>query len=384
MKFTIYSQSNIYISFLSQNIHVKFMNIEWFKRLGWSSNPFTLVVSPKLFIGYKEQREAALRHINEKQKVCLITGPTGSGKTTMLLWLEAEFLNHHTLYITKPPKQPEEFLPIFLEKFPLNIFERLMRKSPSLYTLSEYVNKKLRGKPLLILLDEAHETNKDVLEWLRVLVDQIEDVSLIIAGLPRLEYQIKEKLETLEQRITTRITLDHLTEEETRELIRKRIEWVGGEGIKPFTEEAIMLIHEKTNGFPREILKFCDRLIHKAMEEGAEEIDDQFVRDYSEFKERKPDEIKVSFEPQPRVDIKDLPFKQRRVLEILSKHDWLTPTQIAEEIGLERYKSQHHAIRSINNILKRLLIEGYVQRESKGKAFVYALTPKTRAYFVEA
>jgi DNA-binding MarR family transcriptional regulator len=120
------------------------------------------------------------------------------------------------------------------------------------------------------------------------------------------------------------------------------------------------------------------------MEEGAEEIDDQFVRDYSEFKERKPDEIKVSFEPQPRVDIKDLPFKQRRVLEILSKHDWLTPTQIAEEIGLERYKSQHHAIRSINNILKRLLIEGYVQRESKGKAFVYALTPKTRAYFVEA
>jgi DNA-binding transcriptional regulator PaaX len=48
------------------------------------------------------------------------------------------------------------------------------------------------------------------------------------------------------------------------------------------------------------------------------------------------------------------------------------------------YASRGHAIRSINNILHRLMLEGYVQRESKGKAFMYALTPKVRTLFVTA
>lgn len=357
---------------------------EYFVKFGWKRNPFTLVVSPEIFIGYEEQREAIISHVNEGQKICLISGPTGAGKTTLLLWIK-EYFNKElkTYYVPKPPKKTKEFVPLFLNIFPLGIIERLLGRKPNLFTLPEYVRSKLKDSTLLLLIDEAHETTKDVLEWLRVLVDQT-NIILVIAGLPNLEYRIKEKLDTFDQRITTRVFLEHLSEQETYELILKRIQWAGGNGLEPFTEQAVREIHFKTNGFPREILKLCDKLVHKAAEKNIEVIDEEFVKEYSEFEETKPEEIKVSFEPKPRTEIKDLPTKQRRVLEILSKNTWLTPTQIAEKLGTDKYKSQHHAIRSVNNILKRLLMEGYVQREARGKAFVYSLTPRARAYFVEA
>ncbi len=371
--------------FASHNFHVKIS--EYFAKFGWKRNPFALVVSPEIFIGYEEQREAILSHIEEGQKICLVSGPTGSGKTTLLLWVRERFKDKDSLktyYLPKPPKKVREFVRIFTLIFPLSFFERLLGKKPSLYSLPEYINSKLRGSRLLLLVDEAHETTKDVLEWLRVLVDQTP-ITLVIAGLPNLEYKIKQKLETFDQRITTRVFLEHLNENETVELVKKRIEWAGGKDLAPFTEDALKEIHFRTNGFPREILKLCDRIIHKACENSTEIVTADFVKRYSEFSEEKPlEEQKVTFEPKPRTEIKDLPPKQRRVLEILSKNTWLTPTQIAQKLGMERYKSQHHAIRSVNNILKRLLMEGYVQREARGKAFVYSLTPKARAYFVEA
>ncbi len=356
---------------------------EYFTRFGWKRNPFSLTVSPELFIGYAEQRNAIISHILEEQKICLVSGPTGAGKTTLLLWIKKRFEDKMKVhYIPKPPKKSKELLALFLEILPLSFFERLLRKRPSLFQLPEYVRRKLNGERLLLLVDEAHETNKDVLEWLRVLADQTP-ITMIIAGLPVLEYRIRERLETFDQRITTRVFLEHLSEEETCELIKARIEWAGGKDTIPFTRGALREIYLKTNGFPREVLKLCDRLIHKAAEKEIEVITEEFVCEHSGFGEELQEEPKVTFEPIPRTSIDELPPKQRKVLEILSKHTWMTPTQIAEQMGMHAYKSKHHAIRSINNILKRLMLEGYVQREARGKAFVYALTPKARAYFVE-
>lgn len=350
---------------------------EWFLSFGWKGNPFTLKISPSIFIGYEAQVKAALRFISERHKIALIAGPTGAGKTSMLKWIEA---NHPaiSLYISKPPAKPEEFVQIFLGSFPVSFLERLLGRKPNLYSLNEYMNRKLDGKQLLILLDESHETNKDVLEWLRVLVDQIDNVSLILAGLPVLEDKVRQTLETFDQRITSRIKLLALTETETSELIRKRIESEGGSGIKPFTEDAVLEIYKKTGGFPREILKLCDKLVNDAIEKNLREIGGKSIGDYKEIREEP-----VSAIQQPVQNIEELPQKQKRLIESLSQKNWLTPSDLAEQLGGD-YKSREHAIRSINNILKRLLDDGLVQRESRGKAFVYSLTPKTKTIMVES
>lgn len=357
------------------------MDVEkWFSEMGWKENPFTLKISPEIFVGYAKQREAALRQIKEGHKITLITGPTGSGKTSMLKWLEST-QEVKTLYLTKPPKRPEEFVDIFLEFFPQGFLEKLFGRKPTLFSLPDYINRKC-GRRFLFLLDEAHETNRDVLEWLRVLTDQINGVSLFLAGLPKLEVKIKNELESLDQRITARISLDSLSEEETVELVRKRIESVGGKGTEPFTRSALSVVYRKTNGFPREVIKLCNKLVNDAIEKGKTIIDAEDAEHFREFS-RKAEEPVVSAEPQPRASVEELPKKQRKILEILSREDWLTPGEIAEKLGGE-YKTREHAVRSVNNILKRLLTEGYVAREPRGKAYVYTLTPKVRAYFVEA
>lgn len=357
-----------------------------FTKFGWKENPFILKIDPKLFVGYEDQVKAALKHIENKHKIALITGRTGAGKTTFLKWVEMNY-DAAKLYVSKPPEKAEDFVSLFTEIFGFSLWERILRRKPTLYTLPKYINKKLKGNHLVFLLDESHETKKEVLEWLRVLTDQIETVSLIIAGMPILEKKIKTELETLDQRITTRITLTALSESETKELIKKRIEDAGGKGVLPFTGEAVKKIYERTGGFPREVLKFCDRLLSSALEKGLDKIS---VRDIEKHKEIEMPKVRleepvITFMPKPPTEeqFRSLPYKQKIILELLSKKDWLTPRGIVDEAEMRGYKSKGHAIRSVNNILKRLMLEGYVQRESRGKAFMYALTPKIKTLFVQ-
>jgi type II secretory pathway predicted ATPase ExeA len=358
-----------------------------FSKWGWKENPFVLRIDPRLFVGYKDQVEAVQNHIKNKHKIALVTGKTGAGKSTFLKWLESNY-DDNKLYVSKPPTRAEDFVKIFTDIFGQNILEKLMGKSPSLYTLPSYINKKLRDEHLVFLVDESHETNKEVLEWLRVLTDQIDNVSLVMAGMPVLEEKIRSELETLDQRITTRINLSALNKDEMRELIRKRIESAGGEGIKPFTEAALDKIYDRTGGFPREVLKFCDRLVSSALEKDFSVIDERLIDEHREMELPKVrlEEPSVTFMPKPPTDeqIRNLPMKQRVILDLLYKKDWLTPTAIVAEIDPKNYKSKGHAIRSTNNILKRLMLDGYVQREERGKAFMYALTPKVRTMYVQS
>jgi type II secretory pathway predicted ATPase ExeA len=354
---------------------------------GWKENPFVLKIDPKLFVGYDDQVKAVHNHIKNKHKIALVSGKTGSGKTTFLKWLE---MNYDTskLYVSKPPEKPEELVNIFTDIFGISFFERVLGKKPTLYNLPNYINKKLKGNHLVFLIDEAHETNKNVLEWLRVLTDQVNNVSLVIAGMPVLENKIKSELETLDQRITTRIVLNSLNRLETKQLIQRRIENAGGKGIEPFTDAALEKIYERTGGFPREVLKFCDRLVNTALEKNLDVVDAKDIEEHREIELPKVrgEEPVVTFMPKPPSEeqFRSLPYKQRKILEVLSKKDWLTPTAIVGELDMKSYKSKGHAIRSVNNILKRLMLDGYVQREARGKAFMYALTPKIKTLFVQS
>ncbi len=350
---------------------------KWFAELGWNGNPFTLNVRSKVFVGYDAQIKAALRHVSERHKIAIVTGPTGAGKTSMLKWIEGNN-SAETLYITKPPAKPDEFIQIFLDYYPLPFLERIFGNKPNLYNIDGYMNRRLRGKRLLLLLDESHETNREVLEWLRVLVDQIENLSLILAGLPVLEDKIRQTLETFDQRITSRIKLSALGDAETAELIRKRIETAGGSGTKPFSEDAVSEIFKKTGGFPREILKLCDRLVNDAVDGGKTEVGGRDVGDYREIKEEP-----VAAVQQPVQAVSELPQKQKKIINALLEKTWLTPADLGAMMEAD-YKSREHAIRSINNILKRLMDDGFVQRESRGKAFMYSLTPRTKTMMVES
>src|SRR3989338_1000213 len=235
---------------------------ERFKAMKWSKNPFILNILPELFVGYKYQSTDLIRLIQEKHKVVLLVGPTGSGKTTLLEWLsESTDHGYDFLFIGKPPKRPEEFVDIFNEKYP-RFFRRRIK---NIYQIPNFLNKRLRSKHLVVLYDEAHESNMDVLEWLRVLSDQVENMSIVIAGLPVFEDHLS-KLETLRKRIMAKIELVSLTKEETEQMIKKRIRNAGGAGDE--LNNLIDVIYDRSGGFPREIIKFCNDAINESMKTG--------------------------------------------------------------------------------------------------------------------
>ena len=338
---------------------------EWFKAIKWSKNPFILNILPELFVGYKYQSADLIRLIQERHKVILLVGPTGSGKTTLLEWLsESVDHNYDFLFIGKPPKKPEEFVDIFNEKYPR--FWR--RRIKNIYQIPNFLNKRLRSKHLVVLYDEAHESNMDVLEWLRVLSDQVENMSIVIAGLPVFEDHLS-KLETLRKRIMAKIELVSLTKEETEQMIKKRIRNAGGAGDE--LNNLIDVIYDRSGGFPREIIKFCNDAINESMKTGRPLTKELLV------KEIPKEELKVSLR-----FLDELSPTQREIVEMLVKP--MTPGQIANNLNLEKYKSRQHAVRSMNNILKRLMEEGLVERVREERAFVYQLVPSIRNIVVKA
>lgn len=348
---------------------------EWLSEMNWKENPFTLKIFPSLFTGYEEDVKNLIYHVKEGHKFALVLGATGSGKTTFLRFLKKELSSRRkVVYLSKPPKT-NEIVDIFLNIFRPSFFRRLFGINISLHELSGYLNKKMnQSQSLLLLIDEGHEASLETLEWLRTLTDQVENLQLIIAGLNSLEDYLNDNLETLLSRVTTKIELSTLTIDEVKDLIRKRIEKMGGNDIKPFNEKIIEEIYEKTGGFPREVLKICDKLVTHSIKEKRFEIDD-----LSHVKEKRKDKERIS-----RDFLKDLPYKQRKIVKILSQEDKLLPSEIADIMGFDNYKSKQHAVRSVNNILRRLMEGGYVSREKRGKGYLYSLSMKIKSFMVES
>jgi type II secretory pathway predicted ATPase ExeA len=343
----------------------------------WRSNPFTFDVIPEIFVGNIHEVNKILDSINNGSKLSMVIGSTGSGKTTLLKSIEKRYSGdgfRHVIYASKPPKNPDDWLKVF-GKFTGNggLLSKFSRKEEvSLYNLGEVIKKKLADDKCLLLVDECHEASMDSLEWLRVMTDQVGGIVTVIAALPVLETSLKEKLETLLRRVSTRIELTNLSKSETRELVKRRIESLGGDDIRPFTQDAMDLIYERTGGYPREILRICNDAVGDAFRKGISTIDRDFLQ------EAEGPKAKVSVEK-----VSELPEKQRMLLEVLSKQGDLTPSELAQSAG-DEYKDSDNAVRAVNNILNRLMKEGMVERRRVGSTFRYKVSPKVASLMVQA
>lgn len=350
---------------------------EYYSKFNWNANPFTLTISPKLMVGYSQQTKSLLSHIFGLHKIGLIIGATGSGKTTLMNWINMtvnDVHNFRSFYIAKPPVGEEGLILLFKSLLGFNLRDKLRFKRIVETNLPKYLSRKTRKKKTLFLVDEAHECSIEALEWFRTLSDIVPNMMVIFAGLPVFENLIETKLPTLYMRIMTRVYLKSLNDVETESLIRKRIESVGGKGIEPFTGDAVNQMFHITGGFPREIIKVCDKLIKEAAENNISSINKSFVERI----------YKISEVPS-HFDIKmSLSKKQMKILEALNTNPNLTPSKIVDHLSLNNYKNKSNAVRSINNILRRLMNDGLINRKKLGNTYVYSLSGKAKTVFAEA
>lgn len=350
---------------------------EYYTKFDWSSNPFTLSISPELMVGYPEQTSSLLSHVHNLHKFALVVGSTGSGKTTLLIWLRTQLMAYKKFfpyYVSKPPRSPKNLILLFKSILGYGFLDKVRYKNLTPFNLSKFIFRKINTKHFVLLIDEAHESSIINLEWIRTIVDSTPNLSAIFASLPIFEDNLMTKLPTLSMRINTKVYLNSLSKSETESLVMKRIENVGGDGLKPFTSESVDRIFEITGGFPREIIKSCDKLIKNATEKNISNISKSFV-----------DQVLKTPETSKSIEFKVvLSGKQKNILKILNKTPNLTPNEIVDHLELGSYKDKNNAIRSVNNILRRLLKNEFLHRKKLGNSYVYFLSGKGKTIFTEA
>lgn len=134
----------------------------------------------------------------------------------------------------------------------------------------------------LLLLDDADRLSVDVMEELRWISNLSHAgsplVSIVMAGGMSLEETLNHpRLASLNQRISVRTYLSELNRDETRRYIHGQIERVGGDPATVISDQAIVAVHQLSQGCPRIINQICDQAMLLAASADKLPIDETMV-----------------------------------------------------------------------------------------------------------
>ncbi len=259
--------------------------MSYLEHFGLNEQPFGLTPDPE-FVYWSKQHARAKAYMDSTiwlaDGFVVITGEIGSGKTTLL----QSFLNEledDVVYavVSQTQLTPTEFLQAVLTEFGFKPFDQ--RKVELLDTLNMFlIEQYSEGKKVVLIVDEAQNLSKKVLEEIRLLsgieTHKEKVLRIILAGQPELKNKLDSpKLKQLVQRVRLRFHIESLDRREMREYIEFRLKVAGREQAGPFTENAFPKIYLYTGGIPRLINTLCDTAMLCAFAEGKESIDDNDI-----------------------------------------------------------------------------------------------------------
>jgi len=237
---------------------------------GFSESPFNLSPDPAFFYRSQQHEEALanlIYGVQSRKGFIVLTGEVGTGKTTLLECLR-DYLHSQRI----------EFAFLFNSRInPAELFEMIAydldlrcdrsSKTEVLYALNELLIQQVNeGRTTVLIVDEAHNLEWDVLEEIRML-GNLENrtgkmIQVILAGQPEFDRKLDApNLRQLKQRVVLRCNLRPFSELETIEYIESRLAKAGMPDQTLFPPDMLAEIHVRSQGIPRLINAICDNLL---------------------------------------------------------------------------------------------------------------------------
>ncbi len=239
------------------------------KFFGFKERPFQLVPNPA-YLFLSKSHEEAMAHlayaISQGDGFVEITGEVGTGKTTLCrAFLDQLGKETEVAYVFNPKLDPIQLLKAINDEFGISSVSN--NAKDLIDTLNGFLlRKKAEGKTVILLIDEAQNLSKEVLEQLRLLSNLETSTSkllqIILVGQPELgEMLDTPDLRQLAQRITLSSHLTPLTKKETGRYIEHRLHVASQKPEVLFTGSAFKTIYKYSGGIPRLINIASDRAL---------------------------------------------------------------------------------------------------------------------------
>lgn len=260
--------------------------MSYFRLLGLDREPFSTSPDPAFF--YQSERHRALLanlliEFRLKRGLSVVLGDIGTGKTTLarkLIQMLRE-RDHFLFHIVLDPTYPSEDL--FFSSLIRTLGIGVSVTAPSLVDYRELLEQYLfhksiaDGQTVILIIDEAHKLNHLSLEALRILLNyetnEAKLLQLVLFGQLEL-LPVLRGMPNLADRISLKGQLKPLDLKETHEMIQFRLREAGYRSSAAlFLDEAVTLIHELGDGYPRRMAMLCHRALREVVMRRARCVD---------------------------------------------------------------------------------------------------------------
>jgi type II secretory pathway predicted ATPase ExeA len=252
------------------------------KHFGLSKLPFENVPDPDFFFDQGDYH-IVRSHITESLKagrgLMVVTGPIGSGKTTLSQMIKSDFIETLKLiWIAEPPANSMDLF-LYLSQ-ELGIVLSSTERTFVIRDIREALLKIIaQGSKCMMIIDESHLMSEDIFNGIRLLNNLEEGstklIQILLLGQEEIMDSInKPEMEPFKQRIAALEILGRMDSEKIQKYISHRMQIAGGHP-DIFSEtgwEAISLAF-KSKGTPRTINSLCDRTLQVAFEKEKQFID---------------------------------------------------------------------------------------------------------------
>jgi general secretion pathway protein A len=237
---------------------------------GFTQNPFNMSPDPS-FLFRSSQHEEALANliygVQSRKGFIVLTGEVGTGKTTMLECLR-DFLSSQQIAFASlfnSRLTVEQFFELLA--YDLELPGNKLSKTEVLLSLNNMLLERAgAGRTTVLIVDEAHNLDWDVLEEIRLL-GNLENrrgklLQIILAGQQELDDKLERtEYRQLKQRISLRCALRGFDPKETAQYINSRMARAGVLNQTILSRELIDELQFRTQGIPRLINAACDNLL---------------------------------------------------------------------------------------------------------------------------